>query len=62
MDPNETLSRLRALCAEVEKECDDPAPQGDPLPREVEIVECIRALDGWINRGGFLPARWTRGR
>jgi len=55
MDPDETLAQLREIGernARGEFEFDR-----EPLERALELVE---ALDGWIARGGALPAAWER--
>ncbi len=49
MDPNETLARIRALCADMTDIDDADA---------AELVELVGALDEWLSRGGFLPQAW----
>lgn len=48
MDPNETLRRLRELCA----------LDNCRLFAE-EIADLFEALDQWLSKGGFLPEPWT---
>jgi hypothetical protein len=48
MDPNATLTMLRALVD------DDDAPPS--------VGYLFAALDGWLSSGGFLPAAWANGR
>lgn len=55
MDPNETLSLIRARVADIEEGAED-------ISREEavsELVELVTALDGWMSRGGFLPSDWN---
>jgi len=54
MDPDAALAELRRL---LRRGAEGDAV-ADVLPR---IVELIEALDGWITRGGFLPAVWRDG-
>jgi hypothetical protein len=49
MDPNETLRRLRELCAK-NQDLVDPS----------DLVELVEALDSWVSKGGFLPKAWER--
>lgn len=51
MDPNATLAELRALLGE------DRVWDSDDIDR---MAELIRALDGWMSSGGFLPKAWDR--
>lgn len=55
MDPNETLKRIRTLIAALE------AGARDPDGEACELAEAWRALDGWLSKGGFLPAAWAPG-
>ena len=52
MDPNATLARIRELCRGHVLDADEAA----------ELAELITVLDGWITRGGYLPAVWQVGR
>lgn len=55
MDPNANLTRQREIVARiVEGESQD----GDLE----ELADLAEALDEWLSKGGFLPARWQRGR
>jgi hypothetical protein len=46
----------------------DPTACLDELRAAVEADDCeaaaelFRGLDGWLSRGGFLPAQWDRPR
>ena len=51
MDPDKCLEDALDLVDQIEN--DDDA---DDLA--VELAERLRALDDWIGKGGFLPARW----
>ena len=54
MDPNQTLTEIRALAAHVamteEWDRDDAK----------ELATLVQALDEWLSRGGFLPEAWER--
>lgn len=52
MDPDATLAELRGLCARVQAE--QRISQAD-VDRAAEL---FTGLDGWIMRGGYLPAEW----
>jgi len=56
MDPDEVLRRVRALV----KALGDSEDASDSLLLGVALVEAFEALDGWLSRGGFLPAAWKR--
>lgn len=54
MDPNATLTELRALTA---------ANQDREFVSDhvcARIIELTAALDEWLSRGGFLPTAWER--
>lgn len=52
MDPNATLAEIRLIIARI---C-----EGAPFVEdERRLAELVEALDGWISRGGFLPAEWS---
>lgn len=53
MDPDAALAELRELLGERPIDCEWP-----DFDRFCELVE---NLDGWITRGGFLPAVWRNG-
>jgi hypothetical protein len=57
MDPNETLSDIRAVI----KSYDDPTNIDDERVHYAnEIVELFTSLDVWLIKGGFLPSEWMR--
>lgn len=65
MDPNEALVRLRMLVEEMraqEAAEVDPDEPGEYYRIADEAVTAFDELDGWLARGGFLPAAWARGR
>lgn len=45
MDPNQALKNLRDMIRDTE---------------DLDLIEQFEALDGWLSRGGFLPADWER--
>lgn len=51
MDPDAALTELLEL-AEI-------GAEGDEVDA-ARMAELVLALDGWICRGGFCPARWRR--
>jgi hypothetical protein len=56
MDPNASLREQRQL-QEVLQTTENKDEYQDALLRIAELAE---ALDGWLNRGGFLPRAWER--
>lgn len=56
MDPNANLQELRELVQQ--------ANERGRLSRDdaLRMAELFDALDGWICRGGFLPASWMQSR
>jgi len=54
MDPDSCLGELLALVVGV----DEDRPPGPAAA--ARMAELVQALDGWLARGGFLPARWCR--
>lgn len=62
MDPDAALEELLAL---TDAPLDRAEFTGWPLldPTEIaRVAELVRALDGWLMAGGFLPRRWAAGR
>jgi hypothetical protein len=57
MDPNATLAELRALAARATA-AHARGYDADP-DDSTRIVELFESLDGWLQRGGFLPAAWA---
>ena len=57
MDPDETLRRIRAI---VQKTL--YSDEESTLEELGELTELVEALDGWVSKGGFLPAAWAKGR
>lgn len=55
MDPNTCLDEIRDLVDDVQNTYgfNDEAIA-------VQLAQKIVALDGWLNRGGFLPKDWQR--
>jgi len=56
MDPNAALDELRAIAARVR--ADHRLTHAD-VERAGELFD---ALDGWLTRGGYLPAPWDKAR
>jgi hypothetical protein len=59
MDPDAALNELRELAGRLR----DPGPEQvlDDLEDVGRMAELVEALDGWLSRGGFLPAAWQGG-
>lgn len=53
MDPNANLKEQ----IEISKRILEGEERDGDAERLAELVE---SLDGWIAKGGFLPARWAR--
>ena len=56
MDPDANLEEMLEIARTM---VEDESPEAGDANR---IAELLLALDGWAKAGGFLPARWTRGR
>ena len=57
MDPNETLRLIRESLAVVTSD----QPEDSEFNCAVnDLADGFEALDGWLTRGGFLPADWQR--
>jgi hypothetical protein len=65
MDPNETMAHVRYLVSRLLdgrlQHSGDAAPSVDTADA-TELAEHVRALDGWLCKGGFLPTEWARAR
>lgn len=68
MDPNAALEAVRTTLATfhaLSKESDD---SGVALEHDVvvsmleDLVEAVKALDGWMTKGGFPPDAWLKSR
>ena len=55
MDPNAALAAIRQAIDQLEHETLD---RDDEIPALYAVVEHFRALDEWLQRGGFLPEAW----
>lgn len=51
MDPDSALDTIRRLAATVTASTEDPDA--------FELAEAVEALDGFLCRGGPLPADWS---
>lgn len=59
MDPDICLDNCRELLEEITECIGGPYIEAATLERlATELVENFRNLDGWITKGGFLPATW----
>ena len=59
MDPDACLKQIRELISTI-NEAETDGKFLDDLASEIhQLVECVEALDDWINKGGFLPAQWA---
>lgn len=59
MDPNVVLTNIRRLLEAVEFQVQPDTGLVD-LDDACELIDAFRDLDGWLSRGGFLPADWER--
>jgi len=57
MDPDEALKQLRILAAAVQIAKDNNTLEAEDAGLMADLFE---GLDGWISRGGFLPAAWVQ--
>lgn len=55
MDPDKTLTDLRALAARVMRQSDEG--EVDTVTAD-SLAEAVVALDDWLSGGGFLPVAW----
>lgn len=72
LDPDEVLRKLREAVTALKAQDDemlleDKASRAHRTTRVeyvpiLEVVEHFSALDGWLAKGGFLPADWRKGR
>ena len=53
MDPNENLREQREIAERIVR-CHE-----DETNDALALAELVLALDGWLQRGGFMPAEWT---
>jgi hypothetical protein len=58
MDPNATLEEMRTLSAKMRKDYEDPDGNGIDQDDANRLAELVEAMDGWLSKGGFLPAAW----
>jgi hypothetical protein len=58
MDPNANLKELLRIANQVVSE--DDHDEGISHDVSARMAELVISLDGWINRGGFLPERWIQ--
>jgi hypothetical protein len=58
MDPNKTLANIRAIITDIDR----AATSAQLIDLADELSWMVKDLDGWIIRGGFLPAEWDNAR
>lgn len=57
MDPDQTLSEIRALVREA---TEGGLDAGHAERLVTELAERVEALDNWLTNRGFLPLAWSR--
>lgn len=57
MDPDENLAAQLSIAKEIMRVEDIYGTQDSEA---VRLAELVLALDTWIDKGGFLPNRWTK--
>lgn len=58
MDPDQALQEARDAIQTYRAEGLDPNDPALSLLLADAIINAFEALDGWLSRGGFLPAAW----
>jgi hypothetical protein len=62
MDPDANLAEQRRIVAATHALLDAEMEIAEQTARlaqyGIRLAELVAALDGWIARGGFLPAAW----
>lgn len=59
MDPNATLTHLRAMAQDVLRQIDVDGEGVSTVDVE-ELASMVQNLDQWIRSGGFLPTDWEK--
>lgn len=60
MDPNATLDRIRVAVEAIRtNNFDTDAHSVRAIAYAVELADAVADLDGWLTRGGFVPAAWV---
>lgn len=69
MDPEQAYKELVSLVEEINEIEDEVGEEGYSDEQSgrlqeiaVEQAQYFEALDGWLSKGGFLPAAWKKGR
>ena len=60
MDPDENLTAQLRLAVRIQVASNNDRPI-DPDDAD-RLAELVLSLNDWIRGGGFLPAKWSRGR
>lgn len=56
MDPDATLAEAREALIGFQTHSDRDLW----IKAAIRVAEAFEALDGWLTKGGFLPADWAR--
>lgn len=56
MDPNENLRQQLAISTRILQQ--EALPDVEQSPDVVRLAELVIALNEWMEKGGFCPARW----
>lgn len=59
MDPDEALRQLRAAVETYHATVNQDGRDADQEAAAWSMAEHADALDGWLARGGYLPADWA---
>lgn len=59
MDPNAALAEIRRLIDNLKFQIEPDTGLVD-LDDASELIDRFEGLDGWLSKGGFLPADWER--
>ena len=62
MDPNAALALIREIIAETRNGDDLTSLLENEGDRALALIEAVSGLDGWLSKGGILPAEWQKGR
>ena len=60
MDPNANLEEQLRLARQFIERADRGRAERFHSGDTLRLAELVQALDEWIVKGGFLPARWQR--
>ena len=60
MDPDAALTNAREALARL-RGAQDADLADETSEHAEELADAFEALDGWLSKGGFLPAPWSGG-